>query len=187
MIRVLSICIFAFLTSGSFAVAGQEDNARYFLKPSEVPLPQGTEWGQVRRTIQPFENWTLICDENLKRKEKTCNISQIVINRSGEQVFSWSLAATREGEPFMLLRVPATASKNNPLAVSFPGHPRPVLLTYKGCDNSICLAMMPVGPVTRENIEKESDVTIAYTISTKQQIEIVVPLKGLSEALKAIK
>ncbi|GLU28223.1 hypothetical protein Brsp01_34560 [Brucella sp. NBRC 12950] len=87
----------------------------------------------------------------------------------------------------MLLRVPATASKNNPLAVSFPGHARPVFLTYKGCDNSVCLAMMPVGPVTRENIEKESDVTVAYTISTEQQIEIVVPLKGLREALKAIK
>jgi len=87
----------------------------------------------------------------------------------------------------MLLRVPATASQSSPLAVSFPGRPRPIFLTYKGCDSSICLAMMPVGPLTRENIEKESDVTVTYIISTEHKIEIVVPLKGLREALSAIK
>jgi invasion protein IalB len=45
-------------------------------------------WGQYKRTIQPFENWTLICDENLKKKEKVCNLSQIISDASGNQVFA---------------------------------------------------------------------------------------------------
>ena len=33
-------------------------------------VPQGAELGRYRRTIQPFENWELRCDENLKTKKK---------------------------------------------------------------------------------------------------------------------
>lgn len=172
---------------GSFTAAGQGTASRYFLKPSEVEVPKGTEWGQIKRTIQPFENWTLICDENLKLKEKTCNVSQIVLDRSGSQIFSWSLAATKSGEPFMLLRVPSTVDQKAPIAVSFPGRSKPVMLSYKGCDNNVCLAMLPVGPITREHIDRDSNVTIAFSSVEKGLTEIIVPLKGLKIALNAIK
>ena len=51
--------------------AGQEfSNSGYSIKPSEVSVPQGAELGRYHRTIQPFENWELRCDENLKRRRK---------------------------------------------------------------------------------------------------------------------
>jgi invasion protein IalB len=183
------LCIGALLFSllGSFAAAGQETGGRYFLKPSEVQIPKGLEWGQIKRTIQPFENWTLICDENLKIKEKTCNVSQIVSDRSGGQVFSWSLAATKSGEPFMLLRVPASVNQKAPIAVSFPDRAQAVMLRYKGCDDNICLALLPVGPITRENIDKDSNVTVVFSKLDSQKVEITVPLKGLKTALNAIR
>ncbi|MCV9907631.1 invasion associated locus B family protein [Brucella sp. HL-2] len=183
----LIFILFAFSLFGSFPAAGQGTGSRYFLKPSDVQVPKGVEWGQMKRTIQPFENWTLICDENLKLKEKTCNVSQIVTDRSGSQIFSWSLAATKYGEPFMLLRVPSTVDQKVPITVSFPERSKPVLLSYKGCDDSVCLALLPVGPITRENIDKESNVKVAFSNAEQGAVEIIVPLKGLKIALNAIK
>ena len=173
------------LLCGVFSAAAQEHNDRYFLKPSEVALPKGAQWGEIRRSIQPFENWTLICDENLKRKEKTRNVSQIITDQAGVAIFSWSLAATRNGDPFMLLRVPPLVEKQQALKVSFPGRPQPIMLDYKGCDGKICLAMLPVGPITREHIDKESVVTIGFS-QNRHPVEIAVPLKGLKAALNAI-
>ncbi len=134
LFRVTLGFVLSFLC-GVIAAAAQEQNHRYFLKPSEVALPKGAQWGEIRRSIQPFENWTLICDENLKRKQKTCNVSQIITDQAGAAVFSWSLAATRNGEPFLLLRVPSLVEKQQPVKVSFPGRARPVALDYKGCDD----------------------------------------------------
>ncbi len=170
---------------GVIPAAAQDQGQRYVLKPSEVALPKGAQWGEIRRSIQPFENWTLICDENLKRKEKTCNVSQIVTDQAGAAVFSWSLAATRTGEPFLLLRVPSEADRPAGLKVSFPDRPKPVVLDYKGCDERICLAMLPVGPITRAHIDKQSMVTIGFS-HNHHPVEIVVPLKGLKAALNAI-
>ncbi len=184
LFRVTLGFVLSFLC-GVIAAAAQEQNHRYFLKPSEVALPKGAQWGEIRRSIQPFENWTLICDENLKRKQKTCNVSQIITDQAGAAVFSWSLAATRDGEPFLLLRVPSFVEKQQPVKVSFPGRARPVVLDYKGCDDRVCLAMLPVGPITREHIDKESVVTIGFS-QNHQPVEIVVPLKGLKAALNAI-
>ncbi len=178
-------CVVLYFLCGLISAAAQEQNHRYFLKPSDVALPKGAQWGEIRRTIQPFEDWTLICDENLKRKQKTCNVSQIITDQAGVAIFSWSLAATRNGEPFLLLRVPPAVEKREALKISFPGRPKPVVLDYKGCDDSICLAMLPVGPITREHIDKESVVTIGFS-QNRQPIEIIVPLKGLKAALNAI-
>jgi invasion protein IalB len=165
----------------------QNTPTKYFIKNSEVQLPDGVGWGQYKRTIQPFENWTLICDENLKKKERVCNLSQIITDASGNQVFSWSLAATADGTPFMILRVPGDADQTIPLKVGFAGRSTPVIISYKGCDNTVCVAMMPVGPITREQINKESDVTITFTEINGQTTEIIVPLKGLKLGLAGSK
>lgn len=170
-----------------FAAAAQSASPLYFIKPSEVELPDGVGWGQYKRTIQPFENWTLICDENLKKKERVCNVSQTVVDATKNQVFSWSLAATAEGDPFMILRVPSKTDQNTPLKLLFSGRDKPVTVDYKGCDDTICLAMMPVGPITREHINKASDVTVSYKDMSGETVEIVVPLKGLKSAFEGIK
>lgn len=183
-IALLSLVGFSLLSC--FAASAQPASPLYFIKPSEVELPAGVEWGQYKRTIQPFENWTLICDENLKKKERVCNVSQTVMDASKNQVFSWSLAATAEGDPFMLLRVPSKTDQNTPLKLLFSGRDKPVSVDYKGCDNNICLAMMPVGPITREHINKASDVTVSYKDMNGQTVEIVVPLKGLKSAFEGI-
>ncbi len=173
--------------SGCLSAFGQEAAQEYVVKSSEVPIPKGAQWGDIRRIIQPFENWTLICDENLKKKKKVCNISQIIVDRRGNQIFSWSLAATQSGEPFMLLRTPSAINKKNMLRVRFPGRDAELSFPFKGCDETVCLALMPAGPLTRQNIAQGSDVTISFTLADGKLVRITVPLKGIEAALKAIK
>lgn len=95
------------LSGGAPAVGqGATPEPRYWIKPSEVAIPPDVPIGMYRRLIRPFENWTLICDENLKSKQRICNVSQLVVDKAGNTVFSWSLAATAQGKPVMILRVP---------------------------------------------------------------------------------
>lgn len=167
--------------------AAQNVTSKYYIKNSEVQLPDGVEWGQYKRTIQPFENWTLICDENLTKKERVCNLSQIIVDASGNQIFSWSLAATTDGAPFMILRVPGNTDQKTPIRVGFSGRDTPVNVPYKGCTETVCVAMMPVGPITREHIDKGSDVTINFTEKGGRSVEVIVPLKGLKLGITKIK
>lgn len=87
----------------------------------------------------------------------------------------------------MLIRVPSRVDRHKPIAVSFPERSKPVLLSYKGCDDSVCLALLPVGPITREHIDKDSNVTIMFSGRDNAPTEIIAPLKGLRIALTAIK
>ena len=79
----------------------------YAVKPSDVAIPSGETLGEFRRTIQPFSNWTLICDESLKSKRRVCNVTQTIVSAQGTVAFNWSLVATAEGKPLMVMRVPA--------------------------------------------------------------------------------
>ncbi|MBX8803432.1 invasion associated locus B family protein, partial [Ochrobactrum sp. MR28] len=106
---------------------------------------------------------------------------------SGNQVFSWSLAATANGDPFMILRVPGNTDQKIPLKVKFSGRDTAIDVMYKGCNETVCIAMMPVGPITREHINKGNDVTIAFTEVSGQSFEIIAPLKGLKSGLAGIK
>lgn len=172
--------------SGSLSAAGQDAAPQYFIRPSDVQIPEGLDWGQYRRTVQPFKNWTLICDENLKKMEKICNISQIIVDRSDAQVFSWSLAATKDGAPMMILRTPATTDRKIPIRVLFPGRDKPVLINIEGCDDNVCVAIMPVGPITREHIGKSSEVTFIYALEAGRQVKLSLPLQGIAIALGAL-
>lgn len=173
------------LLGGSVVVAGQEQR-RFSVKPAEVALPPGVAFGDYRRVIQPFENWTLICDENFKTKKKVCNISQTVVDQTGETAFSWSLAATQDGKPMMIMRVPSGVGPGKDIVLSFPDKPELKVQTG-GCDAKVCVALLPVSPLIKEQVAKGGEARVGYDIATLGRIVVVSPLKGLSTALAAIK
>jgi invasion protein IalB len=149
--------------------------------------PQGAELGKYRRTIQPFENWELRCDENLKAKKKICNITQTILDGEGRFAFSWSLAATEDGKPMMILRTRSELGAENPLILSFPGRKEPMTTLTTACDVNVCVAYLPVGPVLREQIAKGANVQVSYNDTAETTLVFEAPLKGLSAALAAIK
>ena len=178
IVKVL-VCL---LLTGNQAAAGG-----YKIKSSDVLVPEGVQLGKYRRIIHPFENWTLICDENLKTRRKVCNISQTFTDESGTQVFSWSLAANVDGKPFMILRAPAVLGAGNKISLRLVGMDRDVDVDVKACDASVCIGYQPVGPILRQQIVKETTARVSYSLSAGENVSIDAPFKGLAAALSAIK
>ncbi|EJN05959.1 invasion associated locus B family protein [Phyllobacterium sp. YR531] len=165
---------------------GQEVNTGFRVKRSEVVPPSDVKLGDYQRTVRPFENWTLVCDEKVKARQRVCNVTQTIENQLGQIAFSWSLAATKEGSPYMIVRTAPIADSDSPIAVAFQGRKEPVKIRLDGCNQAVCIGMLPVGPIMREQISKSSSPTISYTTKTGKTISIVAPLSGLSAAVEAI-
>ncbi|NTF90283.1 invasion associated locus B family protein [Agrobacterium rhizogenes] len=175
------------LLSGPHAAGQEVASSNYRIKPSEVIVPSELKLGDYQRIIRPFENWTLICDENLKVRQRVCNATQIIENEAGQVAFSWSLAATKGGDPYMILRTAPVAKSDGRISLRFEGRKEPIQVRLDGCSKTVCVGMLPVGPILREQISKSSAPTISYPTMDGQTISVTAPLKGLSTAVKAIK
>jgi invasion protein IalB len=173
----------------SETVASVEAEPEFFIKPSEVVVPEGVPVGQYRRIIEPHQNWTLICDENLKEKKRICNIAQQVADRSGAVVFSWSLAGTSDGKPIMILRAPASVGKGAAIRLTFPGKAKPIDAVTEACDQWVCVSMIKVGPRMTKYIGAGSQVEVSFPVAgdaSGDRVVIRTTLEGLSAALAAI-
>jgi invasion protein IalB len=183
----LLICLA--LAGGLFLAAGPaaaQMTSPYRIKPSDVAVPPEVKLGQYQRTIRPFENWTLICDENLKARKKVCNVSQVIEDGAGKMAFSWSLAATQDGKPYMILRTAPNAKSDGLVSLKFDGRD-PIDVHLNGCNEMVCVGMLPVGPVMRQQIVQKATPAISYPTVDGQTITVTATLKGLSEALAPIK
>lgn len=159
----------------------------YRIKPSDVAVPPEVKLGEYQRTIRPFENWTLICDENLKARKKVCNVSQVIEDASGKMTFSWSLAATQDGKPYMILRTAPNARSDGLVSLKFDGRNQSVDVRLNGCNEMVCVGMLPVGPVMRQQISQNATPAISYSTVDGQTVTVTATLKGLSEALSPVK
>ncbi len=175
------------LLSGSIAAGQEVALPNYRIRPSEVVVPPELKAGDYQRIIRPFENWTLICDENLKSHQRVCNVTQIIENQAGQVAFSWSLAATKKGDPYMILRAAPVAKSDGRFSLKFEGRKEPILVQFNGCNNTVCVGMLPVGPAMREQISKNTAPTVSYPTTDGNTISVTANLKGLSTAVKAIK
>lgn len=163
------------------------EKPQYTVKHSEIVLPDDVPLGQYRRVTQPFPNWTLICDENLVRQEKVCNISQTILDGQGGSAFSWSLAAAEDGRPFFILRVPSMVGKGGVIQMKLPDNGADVFVPVEGCNANVCVAYQQVGPRLRLAVEKGDMIGISYAGgSPERTISFVAPLEGLDAALSAI-
>ena len=173
--------------------AQQKPETVYFVKPPEIAIPDGVPVGEYRRVIRPFKNWTLICDENLKAKKRVCNVTQTIVDQTGETAFSWSLAGTDGGAPVMIMRVPAVVGKDKPITLSFNDGDKPITATTNGCNAQVCVAVQQIGPRLKGYIAKGAVTQITYPKpmtgpegSRTMIIGLFAPLEGLSKAVSSI-
>lgn len=185
--RPLAALLACLVVLGCRAAAAQDPaGPPYRIEPSEVTVPNGVEMGEYQRVIRPFGNWTLICDENLAEHERVCNVTQTIEDGNGTMAFSWSLAATEEGDPYMILRTAPNARPDDPISLSFEGRDAPVEVEIDGCNETVCVGMVPVGPILREQIARETSATVSYRTTGGGGIEVATQLEGLSRALDAV-
>jgi invasion protein IalB len=181
-----SVFIACLFLSGPPAAGQEAASSGYRIRPPEVAVPDSATLGQYQRMIRPFENWTLICDENLKARQRVCNVTQTIENRSGQLAFSWSLAATQEGKPYMILRTAPIANSDGLVLLKFEGRKEPIKVQLDGCNQAVCIGMLPVGPIMREQISKNAASTVSYSIRDGRTVSVTATLRGLSKAVEAI-
>lgn len=185
-LAVIFNLVLCLLLSGQYA-AGQEANSSGFrIRPSDVAVPPAVPLGEYQRMIRPFENWILICDENLKARQRVCNVTQTIENQAGQIAFSWSLAATPEGKPYMILRTAPVARSDGSVSLKFTDRMEPVEVRLDGCNAAVCVGMLPIGPIMREQISKDAAPTVSYATRDGRIVSVTATLKGLSTAVKAI-
>lgn len=159
----------------------------YTVKPSDVAVPDGETLGEFRRVIQPFRNWTLICDESLTSKRRVCNITQTIVNAQRAVAFSWSLVATAEGKPLMVMRVPAAAGAGQPIELAMGEKPDRIVAPTDHCDANFCFATIAIGDMLKRHIRAATPCRISYQIPQAQPIVLEAPLEGLYQALSRLK
>jgi invasion protein IalB len=176
------------LIQGAAPAAAQGSPApAYAVKPSEVAIPPGEKLGEYRRVIQPFKNWTLICDESITSKRRVCNITQSIVNPEGVVVFNWSLIATADGKPLMMMRVPAAAGVGRPIELTLGKKPDRIVAPTDRCDAYFCYATIAIGNVLKKHIQVGTECDVAYEVSQVGPIAFKAPLGGLAGALAGLK
>ena len=176
---------FALALSLSLAGASQSraGDQPFRVRLTDIAIPAGASLGEVRRTIQPFPNWTLICDENLKARTKVCNVTQSFLDAAGATAFSWSLAATEGGKPLFILRAPASVGRDGTISVK-PASGKPLAAAVQACDAAICIATLPFGRALGDEIARGEPVIISYDAG--RPVVLSAPLNGLAKAIAAI-
>lgn len=159
----------------------------YRVHPPEGSPPPGEAPGDTRRTIQAFGAWTLICDENLRRRRRVCNASQSIVDGDGAFAFSWSLAATSEGAPVFVVRAPVGAWSAHTVGLAF-GTAEETVIRLESCNASLCLGFLPVSEAVRRAIAERAAVRIRYRRSDgAAPAAIATSLDGLGTAIASIK
>lgn len=175
-------------TSGTaFAVGWVQLPGGYAVKSSEVAIPDGEELGQYRRVVQPFKNWTLICDESLKSKRRVCNLTQSIVDQRGAPVFNWSFVATADGQPLVVMRVPAAVGLGQQIGLALGDKPDRIVAQTDRCDGAFCTATIAIGRMLRRHIQAGTDCTVSYTLADAGEVSFQAPLEGLFTALSAMK
>lgn len=168
------------------AAAAQAAAPAYAVKPSEVSVPAGEALGQYRRVIQPFKNWTLICDESLKSGSRVCNITQTIVDRNGAAAFNWSLVATADGRPLMVMRIPAAGGPGRRIELAMGPAPDRIVAAADQCDRIYCTATIAIGEVLKKHIHAGTPCAVTYGLAAGQTRTLQAPLEGLSAALAGV-
>lgn len=154
------------------------------VRPSSVTVPVGIPIGHYKRIIHPFENWTLVCDDNLSSKIRLCDIRQEIEIVGAGVIFSWALTATENGPPMMKLLGPAGIGVNGGIVLTFSdGTTHRVKML--SCNKSICIGYSPAGPKTQHHINEGLPINISFDVDRLGEISFTAPMVGLKEALKA--
>jgi invasion protein IalB len=86
----------------------------------------------------------------------------------------------------MILRTAPVAKSDGLVSLKFDGRWAPVRVQLDGCNDAVCVGMLPVGPIMREQISKNAAPTISYPTRDGRTVSVTATLKGLSAAVAAI-
>ncbi|NNM73537.1 invasion associated locus B family protein [Enterovirga aerilata] len=172
----------AMLCSAAQVASGAEQT--YRIKPFDNA--PGAQNGEIRRSIQPFGGWTLICDEQVRQRTRVCNVSQVVVDSSGEMAFSWTLAGTRSGEAVMIVRMPRANETRQWVGLKLEGVAKAVDVPLTSCDERVCLGFLGVNREITQALRRGDPAEVIFTQNGRFRT-IPTSTAGLSAALRSVR
>lgn len=97
----------------------------------------------------------------------------------------WSLAATEDGEPMMILRTRPDMAGDR-VTIAFAGLTEQIPVTIRECDQTACAGLLRVSPFLRRQIVAGLDARITYSLRNGGILTFAAPLQGLASALEGI-
>lgn len=145
--------------------------------------------GDLVRTIRPFNNWSLICDQLLGRK-RVCQLQTSARTDQGGAV-TWDIAPVKatgpKGEaierPMSLLRLPRDAQPEGGVSIGVEGLERAARID--GCDAAGCASGSLFEGKLVELVAGASTVTVSFDRGGKRE-RAIIAMAGFKEAVEGI-
>ena len=155
---------------------------RLLSKARKFPFRRRGSLGDIRRVVEPFPNWVLICHEVPKAQTKGCNVIQTLwtSRRNGLQR---SLAASEGWSAPLDIPVPPSIGLSGAVSsrlAGTSGSPGPVTAPVTAGHGRHDAG----GARLRDKIARGTTVEFSYEATHTVRIE--APLAGLQEAVAAI-
>ncbi|SHG00167.1 Invasion protein IalB, involved in pathogenesis [Kaistia soli DSM 19436] len=157
--------------------------------PKPAPsTPKPAASAPQRTETVVYDNWTVTCHDSLSKDAKrTCAANLRVINNKTQQnLLVWEIGNDATGKPIFALRVPLGVL-TRPGIVLTVGAGKPRKFDYVLCDPQGCEAAGPFDNALSKELGAAAEATVTFVATTGQPIALKVPLKGIAEAVPALR
>ncbi|WP_334176021.1 invasion associated locus B family protein [Pseudoxanthobacter sp.] len=155
---------------------------------AQAPAAKTKPTAPQRTETVVYDNWTVTCHDSLAdNARRTCSASLQVTNRkNGQSVLIWEIGTDSAGKPTYAVRTPLGVRVKEGIRMTV-GAAKPRQVDYVLCDTRGCEAAAPFDDALARDLKAASEASIAFTATNGQTFTIKVPLKGISQALAAMR
>jgi Invasion associated locus B (IalB) protein len=138
--------------------------------------------GDLLRTTRIFPNWNLNCEVLLSQGRHLCAVELRSVDAQGRQVFAWSIALAKDGNPLIIFKVPSDLDQSYGLRMVIGAFTTILNPRQEDCGPSECRLVAPFETALRTLMVAQQK--IGFSLKRGGVIlQVEAPLAGLSEAL----
>ncbi|HWJ75118.1 MAG TPA: invasion associated locus B family protein [Kaistia sp.] len=155
---------------------------------AQTPAPKPEVSAPKRTETVVYDNWTVTCNDTLSKDAKrSCAANlRIVNNKTQQNLLVWEIGNDAAGKPTFALRVPL-GILTRPGIVLTVGAGKPHKIDFVLCDPQGCEAAGAFDNALSRELGAASEATVTFVATTGQAIALKVPLKGIAEAVPALR
>ncbi len=153
---------------------------------ASAPAPAASSPRRTETIV--YDNWTVTCHDSLsKDAQRSCAANlRIVNNKTQQNLLVWEIGNDATGKPTFALRVPLGVL-TRPGIVLTVGAGKPRKIDYVLCDPKGCEAAGAFDNTLSRELGGATEATVTFVAVNGQAIALKVPLKGITEAVPALR
>jgi invasion protein IalB len=182
------------LYTGAISIAQQQPVPTPNPTPAQAAAPaaggQQQQQQRPRPTVtkqQAYGDWNYVCLQNPESKAVRCSISQqLADEKSKQSVFSWRIVQDGRGGLVGVWQTPAQVLLNRGITID-AGAPKPIAVPYERCGQRSCRAVATLAADYIDTLSKAEKATATIVFQNGKAVNLPLSVKGLAEALAALK